>query len=85
LFIHLTCYSAPPTATSAPFGKGREVLPPVMEEASRYDAQISFRGAYSKAVPVGSNTRVVLERNRIIVSSDEIHEVIVVDVREPRN
>jgi hypothetical protein len=51
-----------------------------MEEAALYEAQISLRVPFSKALSAGSNTKVVIDRSRIMVSSKEIHEVIVVDV-----
>ena len=79
LFIHLNCYSAPPTATSAPFGKGREVLPPVMEEAARYEGTIVLQQPFSKVLPASSNTKITVEGNRITFSSNEIHEVIAVN------
>jgi hypothetical protein len=79
MFIHLTCYSAPPTATSAAVGKGREVLPPVMEEAAQYNAQIKLRTPFSKVFPAGPATKISIKENRIRVSTQEIHEVITVD------
>ena len=78
LFIHLIGYSAPPTATSEVFGKGREVLPPVMEEPAAYHAQITVRGRFSKVQPANPATKITVKQNRISISTREIHEVITV-------
>jgi len=78
LLVHLVSYSAPPTATSAAFDKGRQVLPPVMEEAAEYVAHIEANRPFTKAVAAGGDTRIGVRNHRLTVATASIHEVITI-------
>jgi hypothetical protein len=76
LFVHFLSFHAPPTATSAPFDKGRQVLPPTMEEPLEYVARLAMNRHYARASALGAKTRLETRGPEIIVSTDEIHEVV---------
>jgi hypothetical protein len=78
LLVHLVSYAAPPTATSAPFDKGRQVLPPVMEEPMEYVAKIRIKGGFVKASAASQTSRVDVRGAQISFSTSQIHEVIMI-------
>lgn len=80
LFVHLIAFAAPPTATSAPFDKGRQVLPPVMEEPLEYNARIRVSRPFAKAAPASAGSNVQMRGGQITVSTKEIHEVITIQM-----
>jgi hypothetical protein len=78
LLVHLIGFSAPPTATSAPFDKGREVLPPTMEEPMSYGAQISISVPFAEAKCIGDRSSASVEGSRINLSTRQVHSLVVV-------
>ena len=78
LLVHLVSFAAPPTATSAPFDKGRQVLPPVMEEPMEYVARIRIKGSFAKAGAASAASKVEVRGSQITVSTNQIHEVITI-------
>ena len=76
LLVHFLNFSAPATATSAPFDKGRQVFPPTMEEPSEYVATPKVKPTFSRAGAVSSTSRLEIRGPQIRFSSDQIHEVI---------
>ncbi len=80
LLVHLLNFAAPPTATSAPFDKGRSVLPPVMEEPSGYVARINVKGHFEKVTAASPVSRVDVRGSQITISTNEIHEVVTIQM-----
>jgi hypothetical protein len=78
LLIHLVSFAAPPTATSASFDKGRQVLPPVMEEPMEYVARIRIKGSFVKAGAASPASRVEVRGPQITVATNQIHEVVAI-------
>jgi hypothetical protein len=79
LLVHLVSFAAPPTATSAPFDKGRQVLPPMMEEPVEYVARIRVKRGFAKVSAASPASRVETFRgSQITVSTNQIHEVITI-------
>ncbi len=80
LLIHLISFSAPPTATSAPFDKGREVLPPSMEEPMHYEARIQIRHAFSEVKCVGNQSSAAARGTNIHLVTREVHALLMVQL-----
>lgn len=78
LFVHLLCFSAPPTVAAYAFPNGKRVLPPIMEEPARYEATITVREPYSRASVVGPDAKLTRRGNTIRVVTAQPHEVVVI-------
>lgn len=74
--IHLISFSAPATATSEPLNKGREVLPPVMEEPMSYEARVVFGTHFAGVKSPNVNTRLTVKGRDISVTTRDIHTII---------
>lgn len=80
LLVHLICFSSPPTSVAAPFGKGRRVLPPPMEQPMHYQATIKLNRSFVKAKATREHTRIARAQNQIKLATSEIYEVIAFDL-----
>ena len=80
LLIHLLCFSSPATSVAAPFGKGRQVLPPPMETPMHYEAHLTLNRAFASATAASSGTEVRTTGQRIHLATSAIHEVLIVNV-----
>jgi hypothetical protein len=80
LFVHTICFSAPPTAATETFGKGRNVLPPVMEETSWYDVSITVRQKFRNARATSFRSKLTVTGSQVHLFTDAIHEVVILDI-----
>jgi len=75
LRVHLLGYNAPPQTTPA---KGRPyVLPALIEDKPMYRATIVLRDDFQSVTALNPSTELVRTGNRIELTVDDIHEVIV--------
>jgi hypothetical protein len=79
LLVHLLAFWAPATATAAAFPEGRHVLPPVMEQALPYRAEVVVRKPFSGARTVGPDARAAIAGSRITLDTPNVHEVLVIE------
>lgn len=77
LLVRLIAFSAPATALAAPFGKGRSVLPPPMEEPMRYEASVQVDRAFSQVWTASSNTHLSRQGSQARITTSEIDEVLI--------
>jgi hypothetical protein len=77
--VHSICFSAPPTAATEIFGKGRNVLPPVMEEPAWYEVTITSREHFSNVQAANSRSRLTVNGNEIRLFTNAIHEVVILE------
>lgn len=75
ILVHLLAFWAPPTATAATFDKGRQVLPPMMEEAIEYTASIQLHRGFSK-VSASRSAQLDITGRQVRITTPEIHEVV---------
>lgn len=80
LLVHLICFSSPPTSVAAPFGKGKRVLPPPMEQPMHYQATIKLNRPFVKAYATSGHTQVVREKNQVRLVTSEVYDVLVLDL-----
>jgi hypothetical protein len=78
LLVHLLCFHAPPTFSSAAFPNGKRVLPPIMEEPDAYEAKITANVPFVKASAAGPGAKVVRRGNEVRLATSSIHEVLVI-------
>jgi len=78
--IHLICFSSPPTAVAAPFGKGKLVLSPPMEQPMRYEANVKINRPFLKAHAIGKNTQTLRNGNQVKLITAEIHDVLIIEL-----
>ncbi|MCL5071949.1 MAG: hypothetical protein M1308_13810 [Actinobacteria bacterium] len=78
LLIHLLCFSAPATTSSAAFPNGRLVLPPVMEEPMQYKADISINTEFLKVTADNKETKISVSGNKVQLEASSIHEVVII-------
>jgi hypothetical protein len=78
LLIHLLCFSGPATATAAAFPQGKRVLPTLMEEPMRYEAEVKVNRPFTRVTAVGRDTRIVRKGDEVRMETSGIHEVLVI-------
>ncbi len=80
LLIHLLCFSSPATLATATFGKGKQVLPPPMEEPMRYEARLTLNRSHSGVAAANKGSKVGSTGKQIHLTTAAIHEVLIVKV-----
>jgi hypothetical protein len=80
LLLHLLCFSSPATFVAAPFSKGKQVLPPPMEEPMRYVARLTLNRSHSGVVAANKGSKVSSTGKQIHLTTSAIHEVLIVKV-----
>lgn len=80
LLIHFVCFNG--QATSATFKKwdSQMVLPPIMEEPMLYRAHVKVNRPFKGASVFGAASRVSVNGGEIALETEEIHEVLIVDL-----
>jgi hypothetical protein len=77
--VHSICFSAPPTAATEVFGKGRDVLPPVMEEPAWYEITITSREGFSKVRATNPRSKLSVNDRQVHLFTKAIHEVVILE------
>jgi len=76
LRVHLIGYNSPPQAT--PSSDSPYVLPALIEDAPIYRASITVNRPVKHAAALNRSTRLRLHRNRLDLTIEDIHEVVIV-------
>lgn len=79
LLVHLLCFSAPPTTSSAAFPNGRLILPPVMEEPMQYKANIFINKPFSNVSADNKETKIIIKGSEVQIETSSIHEVMIIN------
>jgi hypothetical protein len=80
LLVHTICFSSPPTAATEIFGKGRSVLPPVMEEASWYEVTITPRQRVTSVKTATDKSKLTMQGAQVHLFTNAIHEVVILEI-----
>ena len=78
LLLHLLAFWGPPTSTAEPFGKGRKVLPPLMEEAMLYEAHVQIQQSFLTARTLSSQASLTRDHSQIRLRTSAVHEVLII-------